>query len=126
MQGVDKINVDVTMTLVPFISAKYPPINPPTTPDIPNINVNEPEKISPIPKYIPYDGRNASNEKYVIDLNPTIGINTDISFVLFWRLFITDLKEVLVVFFTGFKYLYIKMNNITEGIANSVVFSREL
>ena len=126
MQGVDKINVAVTMTLVPFISAKYPPTNPPTTPDIPNINVNEPEKISPIPKDIPYDGRNASNEKYVIDLNPTIGINTDISFVLFWRLFITDLKEVLVVFFTGFKYLYIKMNNITEGIANSVVFSREL
>ena len=83
MQGVAKINVAVTMTLVPFISAKYPPINPPTTPDIPNINVNEPEKISPIPKDIPYDGRNASNEKYVIDLNPTIGINTDISFVLF-------------------------------------------
>ena len=126
MQGVDKINVAVTMTLVPFISAKYPPTNPPTTPDIPNINVNEPEKISPIPKDIPYDGRNASNEKYVIDLNPTIGINTDNSFVLFWRLFITDLKEVLVVFFTGFKYLYIKMNNITEGIANRVVFSREL
>ena len=45
MQGVDKINVAVTMTLVPFISAKYPPTNPPTTPDIPNINVNEPEYI---------------------------------------------------------------------------------
>ena len=126
MQGVDKINVAVTMTLVPFISAKYPPTNPPTTPDIPNINVNEPEKISPIPKDIPYDGRNASNEKYVIDLKPTIGINTDNSFVLFWRLFITDLKEVLFVFFTGFKYLYIKMNNITEGIANNVVFSKAL